>query len=105
ADEPEPTDDPTAYRPASEFIEGSRFSTLRAIRKVLDANPKIRRRRPHAKTGKQIPNRLEIHAGDWLAFIHAKSVDPSDMPANVVDAVMEQEQRKVEIRRQKEAEK
>jgi hypothetical protein len=95
----EAADDPTAYRPASEFIAPERFPTLKAINKALAKNPSIRWRRPTGKNGKPIPNRLTIHAGDWHDFIHRKqSVSGLDQPAHVVDEVIEIEKRKAEIR-------
>jgi hypothetical protein len=105
AAEPTLAEDDSAYRPAIEFIDSQRFPTLKAIRQALTANPTIRTRRPTGKNGKAIPNRLNIHAGDWHAFIRKQTADPLDLPATVVDAVMETEQRKVEIRKQKDAEK
>jgi hypothetical protein len=93
-------DDPTAYRPASEFLDDDRFPTHAAIRKALDANPWIRTRRPKGKNGKPIPNRLEIHAGHWHEFLQQpQPVDPLDNPAPIVDAVMELERSKEEARK------
>lgn len=100
---PPPFNDPTAYRPAKEFI-GDAFPTAKAIRKELDANPTIRTRRPIGRNGEPIPNRLEIHAGDWHDFINRpKQTDPLDNPAAIVDAVMEAEGRKEKIRKLKAA--
>jgi hypothetical protein len=53
--------DPTAYRPAKEFMNGD----YKAINKVLEDNPWIRRRKPNKQ-------RLLIHAGDWQEYIHKK---------------------------------
>jgi hypothetical protein len=95
-------EDYTAYRPAREFINPERFPTLRAIRNALDSNPTIRTRRPISKSGKPIMNRLLIHAGDWHEFLNQpQAVNPLDLSATVVDAVMEAEHRKAEIRKQK----
>jgi hypothetical protein len=98
---PAPTaGDPTAYLPASDFLDHERFQTFNAIRKALKENPSIRRRRPVGKSGKEVPNRLEIHAGDWHQFLRKQSTHPLDLPAAVVDAVMEAEKRKLELRKQ-----
>jgi hypothetical protein len=95
-------DDPTAFRPASEFIDEERFPDLKAIHKALRANPWIRAKRPIGKNGKPIPNRLLIHAGDWQEFRQQKqAVDPLDLPARLVDDVMETERRKAESREKK----
>jgi hypothetical protein len=88
---PEPAEDPTAYRPAKEFLDGERYPDYKAIHRALDENSWIRWRNPS-------PRRLEIHAGDWHKFRHqpSKSADPLDAPADVVDAVMAVESRKAQ---------
>jgi hypothetical protein len=102
ADAPVSPADDSAYRPAKEFIDPERFPTFKAIRCALDANPTIRTRRPFGKNGKPLANRLDIHAGDWQQFKHNRQVvDPLDAPAEIVDAVMEEERRKAEIRQGK----
>jgi hypothetical protein len=95
------TDDPTAYRPANEFIDADEFPDFKAIQKALAANPLIRRKRPTGKNGKEIKNRLIIHAGDWHKFRQRQQVNPLDLPAAVVDAVTETENRKAKVRRLK----
>jgi hypothetical protein len=98
-----PTEDDSAYRPASEFTDPDRFPTMKAIHKFLDENPGIRSRRPLGKNGKPISNRLQIHAGDWLKAAKKQPAGPLDQPAGVVDAVVEVEQAKANIRIGKEA--
>jgi hypothetical protein len=83
-----PLADESAYRPASEFVDRERFPNLKAVNKALEENPDIRRRRPLSRTGQPIPNRLEIHAGDWHAFrarLAREAPDPLDCPAGMAD--------------------
>lgn len=87
-------DDPTAYRPAKEFMNGN----YKAISKVLVEYPWIRRHKPSKQ-------RLLIHAGDWQEYVNKKQSagDPLDQPAEVVDAaVAEVERRKAEELKRKE---
>jgi len=93
--------DPTAYAPASELTDRDQFPTIKAINKALEDNPWIRKRRPIGKgTGQPVPNRLEIHIGDWHRLKkQRRSMDPLDRPAEIVDAVLEAAGRQAEIRR------
>jgi hypothetical protein len=50
-------DDPTAFRPAKEFVDAGRFRTARLVKKALRDHPWVRRRHPSRF-------RLLIHAGD-----------------------------------------
>jgi hypothetical protein len=94
-------DDPTAFKPQSEFIDED-FPTHKAIKKALDHNRWIRWQRPTGESGKPIPNRRVIHAGDWHAFRRqARAVDPLDSPCEVVDAAIEAAGRQAEIRKLK----
>jgi hypothetical protein len=65
APQTEPADDggtdPTAYRPAKEFLD-TRYTTAKRVRGVLKANRWIRWHKPSRQ-------RLEIHAGDWRKFL------------------------------------
>jgi hypothetical protein len=81
--------DPTAFRPAKEFLDPERFPHYKAIRKFLETHPNIRRENP-------TPRRLVIHAGDWQGTLarEKKSPDPLDAPAALVDAAKEIERRK-----------
>jgi hypothetical protein len=97
----ETTTDPTAFRPAKEFIDEDRFPDFKTIRKALDANPEIRRRRPKGKNGQIIPNRLEIHAGDWQEFKQRMQAEPLDSPSSMVDAAIETAGRQAEIHKLK----
>ena len=100
--ESQPADDPTAYTPMSELIDDDRFPTIKAIYKALDANPSIRWRRPTGKSGKPIPNRKEIHTGDWHRFKRqAQAGDSLDQPSELVDAAIDAAGRQEEIRKRK----
>lgn len=94
--------DPTAYVPVSELLD-SEFQTLKAINKALEENPRIRKRRPIGKrTGQPVPNRLEIHTGDWHRFKkQGRTIDPLDSPAEMVDEAIEAAGRQAEIRQLK----
>jgi hypothetical protein len=98
-------EDESAYRPAKEFIDPERFPTFKAIRKALDQNEDIRHRRPISRqTGKPVSNRLEIHAGDWHAFLKQAQAapEPGELPAQLVVTMVEEvEQRKAEERRRR----
>jgi hypothetical protein len=92
------SDDPAAFRPASDFVDEEKGLTFKAINAALKANSFIRHRRPVGKSGKSIPNRLEIHAGDWCKFQSEGQVaDPLDMSAEIVDSIVDAEKRKAEI--------
>lgn len=88
------------YRIASELID-DRFPTLKSIRKALNDIPAIRRKRPIGKNGKPVKNRLLIHTGDWDAFKQRyRPADVLDAQAETVEAVLQMEKRKKEIREQ-----
>ena len=94
-------DDTAAYVPVSELIDDD-FPTFKTINNALEANPSIRWRRPTGTNGKPIPNRKEIHVGDWHRFKRQREAgDPLDNPAAIVDAVLDVEKRKEEIRKPK----
>jgi hypothetical protein len=99
-----PAEDDSAFRPASEFIADERFPTYKDIRKALDANPWIRCKKPTGKNGKPVKNRLNIHAGDWHKFLNQpqanqpQAIDLMDQNAAAVDALMETQKRKAEVR-------
>jgi hypothetical protein len=88
---PDPSVDDSAFRPAKEFL-ATPFDTYKEIKRVLKDNPWIRHRKPSA-------NRLEIHAGDWLKFRSNQTADPPDSEAAIVDAVLETERAKQEIKK------
>lgn len=54
--------DDSAFRPAKDFLDATRFTTYKRLHAALKGNPWIRTRKPSK-------NRLLVHAGDWLAFI------------------------------------
>jgi hypothetical protein len=58
-------EDLSAYRNASEFLDGIRFKDIGALKRVLDKHPNIRRYKP-AK------NRLLVHAGDLMEFTQSE---------------------------------
>jgi hypothetical protein len=58
--------DPTAYRPATEFL-GDEIKTYKQLEGILEANPSIRWRKPS-------PQRRLIHAGDMMDYIKKKKV-------------------------------
>jgi hypothetical protein len=99
-----PGQDPTAYRPAKDFIDG-RHPNFTAIEKALKRNLWIKRARPLSKSGKSVPNRLRIHAGDWKEYqsrLAQTSADSLDLPAEtVLEAVNEVERRKAQERARK----
>jgi hypothetical protein len=97
--------DDSAFRPASEFLLPDGFpSTMREIRRALKANPWIRCRRPVSKkTGQPIPNRLEIHAGEWFGYLAQRrrvGPDPHDLPAEKVEAMFREVERRTAEARQ-----
>lgn len=88
-----------AYRPAKEFIDGEVVKNHKDLTRVLKQHSWIRRDRPRGKNGSKVPNRLQIHAGDWhkmLAEQKTAGTEPLDMQAGVIDAVREIEKRKAE---------
>jgi hypothetical protein len=93
AAEATPTADATLWRPAAELYPG-RFTTFKAFRGWLARHPEIRTRKPSRQ-------RLEIHAGDWLAFWATedqKAFDALDATPEAIAAVEEVERRKTEAR-------
>lgn len=52
------SDDPSSYRPATQFLD-LEFKTIKLIRTALKKHPWIRTHKPN-------PQRLVIHAGDWM---------------------------------------
>ncbi len=98
-------EDETAYVPASQLVEKPRFPDLKAIRKALDENQWIQRRRPKGKNGKENPHRLKVHAADWHRFKTQNPTieksGPLDTTAAIVDAALEASRRKVEIDKEK----
>jgi hypothetical protein len=102
-------EDKTAYRPAKEMVREPDYPDLAAVRKALRANPWVRTRRPtSSKTGKPIPNRREIHAGDWHKMLHERKRSAPgllDLSDKDIDAAMRGvAERKEEERRRKEEE-
>jgi hypothetical protein len=91
-------DDP--YRPAKEFLGLDGADTYKALRATLKRHPQIRTRKPS-------PQRLEIHAGDWLAVtsagdaaaFHALDASPERVEAFLAGA----RQRREWARQRKEA--
>jgi hypothetical protein len=94
------------YWPKRQFLSDD-HPTYRSIEKALKANPWIRTRRPLSKKGTPIPNRLEIHTGDWKKYLSqsrsSKVRDFLDQPAATVDAVLDLEQRKAAERYKRES--
>jgi len=84
----ETADDPTAYVRAIQLDKGQ-FASRRKFDSVMKGNPKIRR----MYRGKH----LYVHAGDWHHFKTRPAGNPLDLPAVIVDAVLETQQRKAEI--------
>lgn len=66
-----PVDD-SAFLPASTFLDKTRFKTYKQLRAALEARSTIRTRKPS-------PQRLEIHAGDFLRY--CKELDTADFEA------------------------
>jgi hypothetical protein len=104
----EPAEDLSAYRPANQFIN-EEFPNFKAVSKALADNPAIRTRRPASKkTGKPIPNRLDLHTTDWHDFLQRRkhaAPDRLDLPAGAVDTMVQEiEQRKREEREPRSAE-
>jgi hypothetical protein len=97
ADQQSPVEDESAYRPANEFLRGA-FDTPKKVTAALKKHPWIRRRKPS-------PQRLEIHAGDWMRMEgqrDAAGFDALDVPAKIVDEVVRESQgRQNETRRKK----
>jgi hypothetical protein len=84
--------------------------TLKALRRVLAANPEtIRTRRPvSTRTGKPDPQRLEVYAPDWFraqARTVQVSADPLDQSDSVLDRMIEDMERRKAEERQSRAEK
>jgi hypothetical protein len=92
------TADDSAYRPATEFLDSTRFKTYKRLHAALKGNPWIQRDKPS-------PRRLRIHAGDWLrylAMLNDAGFDALDVSAETADAFMaEVRQRREEIRQKK----
>jgi hypothetical protein len=79
-----PAEDTTAYRPAKEFLDDKRFTTHKRLLAALRAHPWIR-------TWKPSPQRLCIHAADWLVFrkgLDDAAFDALDAPAETVEAFL-----------------
>jgi len=100
--------DDASFRPAKEIrdLHPERFPTEKHLRKFLGDHPDIPTRRPRTKAGKPNPHRLDVHAGAVLAALEAEkaaqgSIDPENLPAEKVDALMdevrERETRKDEL--------
>jgi|SRR5262245_9252263 len=87
------SEDDSAWVPAKMLLAG-RFDRFSAITRALRDNPQIRTRKPS-------PQRLEVHAGDWTRFLAQQSADALDFEASVVDSVLEFQQRRAEIDREK----
>jgi hypothetical protein len=86
------------YMPASAFLDENqpRFPDYNAIRKALKENPGIRRERPISeRTGRPVGNRMKIHAGDLYRHLQRQAApDPLDLPAHVLDAAVQETQRR-----------
>jgi hypothetical protein len=93
----EATDD-SAFRPAKEFLDPTRFKTHKRLVAALKAHPWIRTKKPSQQ-------RLLIHAGDWQAFrsgLDSAGFDALDVAAETAEAFMsEVRQRQEEIRQRK----
>jgi hypothetical protein len=105
---PEPPADDSAFRPASEFLSREGFpKSYGELNRALDENMWIKRRRPRSKrTGQPIRNRLEVHAGDWHRFLAQRkqeAPDPLDLPADIVDAAVQEVRRREAKERRPEA--
>jgi hypothetical protein len=88
---------PSAYRPAKEFLDADKGpKDYDELHQFLKSHPEIRTRRPWSQ-------RLLIHAGDWMRYRResGNKVDPLDLSAEIVDAVVQAEARKQAIRRSK----
>jgi hypothetical protein len=86
-------EDLSAYRSASEFLDAARHKDIAAIKRVLAKHPEIKTRKPS-------PQRLEIHAGDWLAYLkeeEMRSFTALDTNPEVVDAFLSEARRRQEI--------
>jgi hypothetical protein len=81
-DNPQPDD--AAFVPASSLLF-DQYDTLKKLKAMLRLNPQIRTRKPS-------PQRLLVHAGDWhraLGQLKGASPDPLDLPAETVDAMVQ----------------
>jgi hypothetical protein len=87
-------EDDTAYVAARTFLKRDGFPKyLSEITASLKVNTWIRWKRPVSKkTGREIPNRLLIHAGDWHKFEQQKQsmVDPFEQNLSLVEATLEE---------------
>jgi hypothetical protein len=107
--QPRAAEDDSAFRPASELLAPEGFpKSYEELRRALDDNPWIGWRRPKSeRTGREVGNRLEVHAGHWLRFLAQRkqaAADPLDLPAHIVDAAVQEAQaRKDEVNRQRDA--
>jgi hypothetical protein len=90
----EATGDCSAYSPAKDFLDADRFPTFKALRTFLTKHPEIRTRKPS-------PQRLEIHAGDWMRHFRGKdgaAFDALDTSPEAVEAFLaESKARREEI--------
>jgi hypothetical protein len=89
----------SVYRPAKDLLNPDGFpADFKELNRALRDNPCIGRRRPISKeTGRPIPNRLEVHVGNWHAFLDQRkrnTPDPLDLRAEVVDATVQEVQRR-----------
>jgi hypothetical protein len=91
-------EDLSAYRPATEFLDSTRFRTYNQLHAALKRQPWIRTRKPS-------PQRLLIHAGDWhhyLTMLDDAGFDALDVQAQTVDVFLaEVRRRQEEIRARK----
>lgn|GEM_PF-3882898 len=87
-------EDNTAFVPAKTFIKRDGFPKyLNEITASLNANLWIRRKRPVSKTtGREIPNRLLVHAGDWHKFEQQRQPvgDPFDQNPGLVETTLDE---------------
>jgi hypothetical protein len=90
-------DDPSAYRPAKEFLN-SDIPTYKALRRVLKKRAEIRTKKPTKQ-------RLLIHAGDWSRYQNALALaafNALDANPEIVDSFLAESQRtKEKIQRSK----
>jgi hypothetical protein len=109
AEQPPAAQDDSAFRPAKEFLDPPGFPEDYAeLAAALEANPWVRWRRPKSeRTGREVSNRREVHAGDWHKFLEQRKQaisDPLDLPAHLVDAAVQEAQaRKEDVDRKRAA--
>jgi hypothetical protein len=104
-----PAKDGSGMRRAIDCL-GRSCKSFGQLRTVLKNHPEIYTEQPLTKKGKPNPRRLRVDADDWEEYERRQAgkqqegatQDPLDQEAETVDAVLEFERRKAEVRQEKE---